>query len=200
MKILVDMDGVTVNMVDKLLNKLNGHFDTNFKHEDITEWNFFSEGSTFALLTEEQKQFARKLLDEPGFCRDLELIPHVDEILSGLVKSGCSVTWLTAPWKTSKTWIEDRKAMVMEKLAHISTDIVFSWNKEETPGDLLIDDNPEFLLKWINKNFKNRAHSQVLLFKQPWNANFGEDNKIQFMDGWKDKVLSHAVVAHRIFR
>lgn len=188
-------------MVSKIIQALNDAFGANFKNDDITEWNFFSEGSTCTILTQEQQNFVRHLLNEPGFCRDLKLMPHAEEVLSQLSKSGCKITWLTAPWKTSPTWIQDRTDMIMEKLSHISTDIIFSWNKEETPGDLLIDDNPEFLLKWLNKNYKAHIHGpQIFLFKQPWNIKFGEEHKLSFLDGWKDKKLAYAVVMHKVLR
>lgn len=181
MKILVDVDGVTVDMVTKILKAINWEFGTFYRYKDIRDWNFFSEGSNYDLLTNTQKQFTRTLLDTPGFCRELELIPHVNETLSKLVQHGHEVTWLTAPWKSSETWIDDRREMLLEKLAHVSSDIVFSWNKEETPGDILIDDSPEFIKKWLTKN-----SGRTLLFRQPWNEDFGVKHNFTFLDSWKD--------------
>jgi len=202
MKILIDIDGVTVDFVSKILERLNKQFGTEIKHEHITEWDFFSNKSTFELLTEEQKKFTRDLMCEEGFAGNVELMPHVKETLEALVKNGCEVVWLTAPWNSSKTWVEDRTKHIHETLGHISKNIIFEHNKEEIEGDLLIDDRPENLLKWIEKNYKgHKSHAhQVLLFKQPWNEKLGEKHSIPFLNGWKDKKLSHTVLAHRIFR
>lgn len=203
MRILVDIDGVTVDIVKKILTRLNAHFGTNFKHEDIVMWGFFGSPQATnpnSFLNEEQQRFIQALMSENGFVRNLELIPHVKEELEKIVNNRCEVTWLTAPWPHSETWIEDRTAMVKEQLGHISTDIVFSWEKEKTPGDLLIDDNPEFLLKWLEKNYKGyRTGHQALLFKQPWNEVKGKELGLPFMDGWKDPILARTI-ACRVFR
>lgn len=203
MKILVDVDGVTTDTVKKILTRLNNHFGTNFKHEDITMWGFFGSPkgtNPDSFLNEEQQIFVQNLMAEPGFVRDLELIPHVEEVLLALSKRRCEIVWLTAPWPHSETWIEDRTAMIHEKLGHISKNIVFSWNKEETPGDLLIDDRPEFLVQWLEKNYKGyKWGHQVLLFKQPWNEITGKELNLPFMDGWKDPILAQTI-ACRVLR
>lgn len=199
MKILVDVDGVVVDLVAPILDKLNEKFGTNIEHEDIRTWDFFSHKSTYELLSPEQKKYVQELMCEPGMASNVELIPGVKEALETLVKHGCEIVFLTAPWKDSKSWIDDRTKHLNETLGHISKEIIFSWNKEEVDGDLLIDDNPAFLRLWLHKNNKpwKKGH-QVLLFKQPWNEDTNIDG-FSYMDGWKDAILGNTV-ALRILR
>lgn len=198
-KILVDIDGVTVDLVKPILDRVNGQFTTNFKHSDIRTWDFFSSKSTYNLLTEDQKAFVREIMCEPKFASNVELIPGVVEALQNLKDRRCDITFLTAPWKESPTWIDDRRDFIVSKLGHISQDIIFSWNKEETPGDMLIDDNPAFLRLWLHKNYKSHKwYDQVLLFNQPWNEDNNIDN-FTVMNGWNDPIL-HQTLTRRILR
>lgn len=194
MKILVDVDGVVVDLVAPILDKLNEKFGTNFEHEDIRQWDFFSSHSTYDLLRPEHKVFVRELMCKPGMASDVQLLPNVKETLETLVKHGCEIVFLTAPWKDSPTWIEDRTKHLHKELGHISKEIVFSWDKENTPGDLLIDDNPAFIQKWAQKHLSSIG----LVFSQPWN----EDSCDEFkrIKDWKDPKLGHIVAMKRILR
>jgi 5'(3')-deoxyribonucleotidase len=200
MKVLVDIDGVTVDLVKSILTRLNQKFGTDFKHEHIRTWDFFSSKSTYNLLSEEQKQYVREIMCEPQFASNVDLLPAAKKGLEKVKRNGCDITFLTAPWKDSPTWIEDRRAHLTKELGHISTDIVFSWNKEETPGDLLIDDNPAFLRLWLHANHKaHKQGDQVLLFNQPWNQDNNTDN-FTVMNDWNDPILLNTIFAHKVLR
>ncbi len=193
-KILVDIDGVSCDLVGEVLDRLNKRLETKFKHDHITEWDFFNPDNN--IFTEDELLNIRDIFKEKDLCFQVNLIDGVKETLEELQKDGHQIIWLTAPWRDSPTWCYDRIRWIDKHLGHISKNIIFAWNKEEIPGDILIDDNPEFLKRWEDKNFGKKT----LLFRQPWNIKVGKENNFTFLNGWKDETLKHTIFTTRIFR
>jgi len=184
MKILVDIDGVVCDLVGEVLDRLNKKIGTKFKHDHITEWNFFHENSQ--VFTEDELKVVKEIFNQEGLTNEVSLMPGAKEILEELSAKGHEIVWLTAPWKHSKTWCYDRTLWIERNLSHISKNIVFAWNKEDIPGDILIDDNPEFIEKWRKNNT-----GLTFLFRQPWNIKVGLENDMKFLNDWNDKILNH---------
>ena len=183
MKILVDVDGVTCDLVGELLKRLNKRLGTMFKHDHITEWDFFSEDSE--VFTEDEMLNIRDIMKEEGLVNESPLILGAKETLEKLKARGHEIVFLTAPWKHSKTWCFDRIQWIEREFGHISKNIIFAWNKECIPGDILIDDNPEFVMKWLNSN----PNSQAYLFRQPWNIEEAAKQDLKMLYGWEDRRI-----------
>ena len=195
MKILVDIDGVSGDLVGEVLDRLNERRDMKFTHEHITEWNFFHPDSD--IFNDEELADVNEIFCQEGLTNEIKLMPGIKETLEKLVKEGHEIVWLTAPWKLSKTWCYDRTVWIERELGHISKNIIFAWNKECIPGDILIDDNPEFLMKWKKHNLMG----QTILFKQPWNIKVGKEQGLHFMNDWNDvQSLNVAMTCKRLFR
>src|SRR3990167_2168837 len=183
-KILVDIDGVMCDLVGEVLNRLNKRLGTKFKQDKIKEWNFFAPESV--IFTEEEMRHINEIMKEEGLTNECSLITDAKETLEKLKEQGHEIIWLTAPWKHSKTWCYDRTLWIERELGHISKNTIFAWNKEDIPGDVLIDDNPEFIMKWQNKH---SSKGLAYLFRQPWNVEKGEKEELVFLDGWKDMLF-----------
>ena len=189
LKILVDVDGVSCDLISKVLDKLNDRNHTNYCHDDITTWDFFTSGTT--IFSENDLNVIRDIFCEEGLTKNISVMPGLLNALEKVAADGHEIIWVTAPWKLSKTWVYDRTIWIEKELGHISKKIVFTWNKELVEGDIIIDDNPEFIKKWeaVPMNCNGRG----LLFKAPWNIKVGIDDAMVFLDNWEDSMLQFMI-------
>lgn len=192
-RVLVDVDGVIVDSVKKMLSKVNSRFETKYTHDDIVIWSFFGgpgKVNPDSFMPIEHQLYIHEIMEEPGFAGDMEFIEEAREALSFYKDYGCDIVLLTAPWSKSKTWQEDRTGHLQPHLGHIYSEIIYSWDKENTPGDILLDDNPAFIEKWAAKHLGSKG----LIFDQPWNRNHTGFERIK---GWKDRRLAEIIVSKR---
>ena len=116
----------------------------------------------------------------------VRVIPGIKEKLKQFKDAGHQIIWLTAPWKQSQTWCYDRTIWIERHFGDISKNVIYASHKEDVPGDILIDDNPENLRKW------KTAHpdGEAILFRQPWNV----FESMSFISGWDDSKLDTYIV------
>lgn len=188
LKILVDVDGVVCDLVGEVLKRLNNRLGSSFTPEHINKWDFFDKDS--GVFKESELQHIREIFAEEGLTNESPLIKGCKETLEKIAADH-EIVWLTAPWEDSKTWCYDRTKWIKRELGHISKKIIFTWNKEEIVGDLLIDDNPDFIKRWEDNLYN--CNGRGLLFKQPWNIQIGIDNSFVFLDDWEDSMLSFLI-------
>ena len=146
LKILVDVDGVACDIVGEVIYRLNERLGPNYINEDITVWDFLHPQCD--ILTQNEKLNVLDIFREEFLCQVVNVIPGIKEKLKELKDDGHEIVWLTAPWKQSKTWCYDRTIWIERHFGDISKNVIFASHKEDVPGDILIDDNPENLRKW----------------------------------------------------
>lgn len=144
-EVLADFSGGVQKLVDAPLN--------------TTEWDFFGG------MDPDVRESAMRLIDAPGFCRDLDVLPGAQEGVERLRSLGCEIVAVTSPWKTSPTWCHERAAW-LEKHFGIK-DVIHTDRKFLVQGNFFLDDRPTHVVRWAAANLGGRA----MLWSSKFNAN-----------------------------
>lgn len=176
MIIKVDIDGVLRNMNDKLVSLYNQRFKTNLTVEDMTDYDVSKSFPLFEIQTQTTaKDYFFNTHKEDVFYFT-KAYDGVQESMQKLKDNGHKIviaTWqfTTMNKKLTLDWL-DAKGIPYD-------DICFTKDKWMIQGDIIIDDNPEFIL-----NEKETAYKYLV--DQPYNqeCNF---------EGSRVKSLSEAV-------
>jgi len=133
-RILVDMDGVLCNLIEKWFRLYNKEYGDDLSIEKLVEWGphrFARAGSA-----------VYKYLSQPGFFRDLSPIPGAVEGVRSLMERGHDVVVVTAARRGHR----DKLEWLRQRLPFLDTrNIVFAHRKELVRGDVLFDDAPHNL-------------------------------------------------------
>ena len=112
----------------------------------------------------------RAVKRQPGFWRDLEVLPLGKQLLDHAILLGFEVSILTkAPKKNFAAWSEKVewcwRNLPMDE-ADIGVNLVT--NKGLVYGRLLVDDYPPYIAKWL----AHRPRGTVIMPAWPWNEGF----------------------------
>lgn len=134
-RILLDMDGVLCNLLEKWLAVYNEEYQDRLSVQALRTWG--------------PHRYARagkavyKYLAQPGFFRDLKPLPHAVEGARALVERGHDVVIVTA----AKNGHREKLDWIEEHLPFIGVrNTIFAHRKELVRGDVLFDDAPHNLL------------------------------------------------------
>lgn len=138
MRILIDLDDTVAHfrrnfgvVRKELFPLLNGIPDLE-NHASFNLW----EGRT----PEEQEAIA-KIMDHPGFYRNLEPYEGAVDAVHEMVSMGHEVFFLSAPWVTNPTGASDKYAWVAEHFGpDLAKRLVLARDKTIVAGDILFDD------------------------------------------------------------
>ena len=152
MKILIDIDDTISNFGEVLLNYLNRTYNTNYKKEDIINWEWF-----------------RNNFENPWqptewnfFWDDVKIDKDAIKCIENLVKDRHEVYLVSASFPNDSLGYKIRKTLnyFNNKLINESN-IIICRNKEMIKGDIRIDDG-----------YHNLYNNSInILFDQPWNKN-----------------------------
>ena len=147
MLLLVDLDGVTVDFhsaVCKAHNELTGD---NLQVEDIDQWEL----ETFGIK--------KTTWQQPGFFYDLDPYPGAVEALWKAQQNGHKL-WVVTNAMDIDFVEEDKRLWVSENIPFVRG-LVFTDKKHLLPGDMLIDDCPEYLENYPGTAVKiNRPYNK----------------------------------------
>jgi 5'(3')-deoxyribonucleotidase len=133
---LVDMDGVITDFVGAVCEEHND----NVRPEDITKWDL----SEFGIKNETWQK--------PGFFRNLKPFAGAVETLWKMHQLGDKLWIVTNAMGID--YIEEEKAAWVREHIPFVRGIVFTDQKHTVPGDVLIDDSPEFLNSYPGTTIK----------------------------------------------
>lgn len=127
---------------------------------DPTVWDFGTSKLTPTMRGVFWKQFGA-----PQGCRSIAAYPGARSFVQCLVNHGHKITFLTAPFDDSHTWMSERRDWIVTQLGGLAKQVVFAHEKEYHGGDFLIDDKTSTVIDW------QRAHprSEAFLWDQPYN-------------------------------
>jgi 5'-nucleotidase len=177
MRLLIDMDGVTADLLTPWIQWINENFQDNqlnrhtleaagvhpgklghFKVTDITQWDT---GKATGLGPEVFKFF-----ETPGMFASLEPIPHAVEVLEALHKEGHEIHFVTA----SSTGHEDKLAWVRKHTPFIMPNRVqFVQEKHIVDGDVLFDDRPDTIERASSDRFLDSKKPRPVIMDAPYN-------------------------------
>ncbi len=159
-RIYIDVDGVLADFVARILYNYNTKNGTSYTHEDVTDWGF-----TDILKGENWRTY----LDD-RFWADLPALQGASPLMLAVRATGRPYAFLTMLPDGTGLSVEGRREWLDKWFTWFDNDkpselMIVAARKELVvhPGDLLIDDNPEFI-----KAVKNNG-AEGFLLAQPWN-------------------------------
>jgi 5'(3')-deoxyribonucleotidase len=185
MRIGVDIDSVVCEMVGPLLKRINKKYNTNFKRNDIKEWNWVFEANGLRIDGETEIHEAMDTLD---FILNLPVITGAKEGIDRLSKKLLDeIIFITSRRTCLKeptiTWI--RKNFGDYKV-HFTDDIEDSKNGYAV--DVLIDDAAHHIESFAQK------HRPAIVYDCPWNRNIRSNQYIKRAKDWADVIFWVAVI------
>lgn len=144
-KILIDMDGIVVDLLPDWLALYNEDWDDELGPENITSWD------THKHVKPECGGKVYELLNEPLFFRWLRPVDGAIEGVLKLKAQGHEIKFATAsPCPGACTdkadWIEEHFPGVFSH-----RDVIFAHEKVTwLDADILIDDRPDTIIEWAN--------------------------------------------------
>ena len=154
MKIGIDQDWVLAKLTKKWLEYYNAIFDDVLKAEDLKSW------AIKEYVKPEAKEFILKILDIPGFYRDLEVTKDSQRVLRKLQEQGHELFIVTDPF--TKMSMQSKHEWLQENFPFIKKEnYVFTSRKDLLDLDVLIDDGVHNC-----ESFKGMP----LLFDTPYNT------------------------------
>jgi len=149
MRILLDCDGVLADFVGSVLGRLPWVL----KHEHVTCMDIQKSldlGPTYTAMLNHE-------LRRQGFASLIRPLHGSKKFVRELKKRG-EITVVTRPMTDSPTWVWERVGWLYK---HFGLErIEFTDRKDLVPGDVLIDDDPENLVRFPGRR---------ILLDQPWN-------------------------------
>jgi 5'-nucleotidase len=138
MRLLIDLDG-TIAHFDREFDR---HLKERFSH--LPGIPTSDKQLTFNLWegrTPEEQEAIRDIMNYPGFYRHLEPMEGAVEAISAMEKSGHEVFFVTAPWRTNRTCLQDKADWIADHFGEDKVDqLVFAKKKFMVSGDILFDD------------------------------------------------------------
>lgn len=135
--LLIDMDGVTVDLHTKWLARYNEEFGQNLQFADIHQWGMRN------MVIPEAADKINRYLEEPGFYRDLKPYPGAVDGIKLLHDLGHKVFMVSAAPTSSPTAAADKIAWCKEYLPFLMkypANVVFTHHKWLLNGDIIFDD------------------------------------------------------------
>jgi 5'(3')-deoxyribonucleotidase len=158
LEILVDVDGVLVDFVGKLLDmlKAEGAIAEAIRVEDVTQWDISQcLGIDWRTIN--------AIVHRSGFVEKLPVYLGAGAFLSEL-RALVNVTAVTSPYTGAPHWIGERIDYLVERLGFEPNQICVWSQKERVAGDVLIDDAAH------NAKAFATTGRPVALINRPWNV------------------------------
>lgn len=160
MRVLVDCDGVLADFLGRFLISIQKV--TGLKHDpEVTTYRI----EDAIRLEPNDYERVYEQVEAPGWCASVSPIPGAQEGVSLLRKQGHTIVIVTSPWKGHYSWHRERLWWLKHHFDIAEKQVIFTSTKEWIDGDVLIEDNPDNLLKWKSAGYGRHG----LILDQPYN-------------------------------
>lgn len=168
--ILVDMDDVLENLVERWVDTLNERYGTSVAYGDVTTWDI---ASIFPSLTKEQ---VFSPLYDDAFWQTLSTLPKSAENLRRLIDDGHTVRIVTASYYET---LPSKMDWLFKHYPYLDwNDVIVAHDKKLICGDVLIDD--------AIHNLEGGKYEKIL-FSRPYNLGYdARSNGMNRVHGWDD--------------
>lgn len=143
--VLVDLDGICADILTPWLAEYNHEYNDNLTIEQITCWDLHEVVDPACGVK------IYDYIERPGFFRHLKPIPGARDAIETLKRDGHEVVIVTAPSK-GVTCAGEKIEWVKEHLGLKRQDVICAHRKELISGDVLIDDSPKNVKKYLTEN------------------------------------------------
>lgn len=183
MRVIVDMDEVLAQFVNKVLRRWNALSGRDYVREDITSWRM-EEVLGVDALGRSAEGLIDEWLAEDGFFEDLEPMPGAIAGFNYLRDSGYDVVVATSiPEVAVHSYTGKRRWMRRHFPTFSMKNFIAISRKGLLDGDVLIDDGSHNIKDWAESGKKMKP----LVFDAPWNRDIRPDQAIRVAD-WDDVV------------
>ncbi len=170
MRIISDVDGVWLDFVDRFLDVARGKHGVKATEADVTQWDICK-----ALhLDAEVERSIYDVMLSPGYARSIEPYPEARAIL-GRHMQRHEWYFATSPMRVfdgrSLTWTSDREWSLHHHFAIPAKRVIHASCKEVVRGDLLIEDSPDNVEKWVADS-DEAGIAWAWLVDRPWNRSW----------------------------
>lgn len=186
--VLVDMDGIVTDLLQKWLEAINTKYNRNATVEDVTDWD--------VAKNEKLSDLSRKvyaIIQKPMFFWDLEPLDGSINALQALVREGHDVMFLTAPASPNSAmekmlWVAKHFPFIDHK------NVILCHHKHLVKGDVFIDDKASGVEAY------QEAHPDALVMtiKYPYNKHLEHHPKILTVGHYSDTDLAWGNALHEI--
>ncbi len=177
MQINMDVDGVVADTIPYLFSLLKSEGLFDLKPIDDPHWR------TWDVLGNLSPQAKKATLDywaNEQFWLNLPVVPFAQEKIDLMRIAGHHINWITAPWKSCRSWFEARREWLHKHFKHPDQDLEKDYhatgNKTPVWADVYIDDKPASVEawreKWCNPYIK---YERAFLFETNFNHNEQKD-------------------------
>ena len=176
--IAVDMDGVIVEQVQPVLQKLKKEIGIDLTKSDITDWEYPFKGTNIKIeiiKAQREKEFVLQMPPMEYAIEALRILSEKFDIVITTSREGS-----TDPW--SQEWL-NKHGVHYRKFVNTS-----SQGKTLANADIIVDDYIENIEAFIRKGPPDR---QAILFAQPWNhdtrniADLLKSGKVRIANSWQ---------------
>lgn len=180
-EVLLDIDGVAANFIEGCIPAAEAIIGRRVFHDDIDQ---FMIEKALGMSEEQTVELYKHVMTE-GWCRALPAYEGAKEAVA-FMQQHATVIPVTAHFFSSKHWVYERDAWIIEHLGIVQTDIIHTHRKFQIDGDVLIDDKVSHLTTWCARHPLKRG----VLFKRRYNENarWTTDVRIEIIDGWSALV------------
>lgn len=171
--ILVDCDGVLADFTGRVVEWINTQRyqewglrqkmgisepePEKITVDQVTSYKIF----TALGLQQLEKKFWTEISSTPGWCTNLNMLPHAEDLIAMLRSIG-RVVCVTSPI-SGLHWAGERREWLIKHLGFRWKDIVLASDKELVSGAVLIDDDADHVRSRVAGGRK------AVLWDQPWN-------------------------------
>jgi len=176
--IAVDMDGVLVEQVVPVLQKVKQEMGIELNKCDITEWEYAFEGTnikTEIIRAEREREFVLQMPPMEYAREALHILSKRFDVVIATSRESCTDSW-------SQEWL-DKHRVPYQKFVNTG-----SQGKTLANADIIIDDYIENIEAFVRKGPPDR---QAILFAQPWNhdtrniADLLKSGKVRIANSWQ---------------
>jgi 5'(3')-deoxyribonucleotidase len=140
-RILLDCDEVICDYCTPALAFVLERFGVHTDTAQLETWDIFQ-----SLSLEQRSTFEEEFYCE-GRCAAMIPYPGAVEAVQEL-RRHAEVVVVTRPPRHTRHWVHERTLWLIEQFGFDHETIVHTWAKHLVVGDMLIDDNPENVIKW----------------------------------------------------
>lgn len=182
LRILVDLDGIVANTLPYWLKRIAHKTKVVAQIEDIRQWDLHK----CPPLDTVDPKIIFGLLNEDGFMENIPIFFGAAEGLQQLIADGHEIYLVTA--RTGLTSMPETLRWVKKNLPFINVEkqLIFCYNKELIEADVIIDDKPDTLIRYMSTH----SHALALGIRYPYNEPMPE--KIAQLFGPAD-YLNHTL-------
>ena len=197
MRILIDMDGVTVALLEEWIRRYNQIWNDNLKVSDIKSW------SVHEWVKPECGKRVYEILKHRGLFDNLRPHDGAIETITEIVHRGHDVRFCTAP--PSADAALGKVEWVTREFAHLdfnASHVMQLHDKAWINADALIDDKPETIIKW--KSWSKTPHPNftapvIMAIAHPYNRDCAEVADV-YAESSEDMAAAWATILSAVKR